>query len=260
MLTISQFADRSGLSPSALRFYQRKGLLLPAGRRENGYRVYAPGQVDEARFLSSLRAAGIPIAAIREFLRLNGRAREAMLTTWQQQMTARLLSLQIADQYLRGMKSSQPQVHLEHWREPSVVIWFPATAPAGPLPFRADVTARKKELGRRRVPVLTSGYVRTLDLVDGQLHGEVGFRIKPGRRLPQGARRQDVPPTLFATLECAAQGDKAAHRVFRFLHGLGFQPEGLHLERYLPGAPDRYLLMMAVRRIQPATAADVRGG
>ncbi|WP_437332078.1 MerR family transcriptional regulator [Sorangium sp. So ce394] len=258
MLTISQFADRCGLSPSALRFYERKGLLLPTGRRANGYRAYAPGQVEEARSISSLRAAGIPIAAIREFLRLSGRAREAMLATWQQEMTARLLSLEIADQYLRGVSSSQLPMHLEHWKERSVLVWYPATAPEGPLAFRADVAARKRELARRRVPVLTSGYVRTLDLRDGELHGEVGFRIRPGRRLPPGARRQDVPPTVFATLECTARDEKAAHRVFRFLHGLGFRPGELHLERYLPGAPDRYLLMMAVRRIQPSGCGGER--
>ncbi|MGK4005751.1 MerR family transcriptional regulator [Sorangium sp. So ce1036] len=261
MLTISQFADQSGISPSALRFYQRKGLLVPASRRENGYRVYAPGQVADARFLSSLRAAGISLSAIREFLRLDGPAREAMLGAWRREMAARLLSLQIADQYLRGMGASQPPLHLEHWKEPSVLVWFPATAPEGPLPFRADVLARKRELLRRGISVLTSGYVRTLDLVDGQLHGEVGFRIQPRRRLPRGARRQDVPPTLFATLECAARDEKAAHRVFRFLHELGFQPEGLHLERYLPGAPDGYLLMIAVQRMQPAAfAAERRSG
>lgn len=248
MLTISQFADRSGLSASALRFYERKGLLPPATRRENGYRAYAPAQVAEARFISSLRAAGIPISAIREFLRRDGRTREAMLATWRQDLSARLLSLQVADQYLRGLKASQPRVHLEHWAEPSVLAWFPVQAPEGALPFRSSVPTHKKELERRGLSILTRGYVRTLDVVDGQLMGEVGFRLKPGKRLPPGARRQDVPPTLFATLECTLRDDLAAHRVFRFLDELGFTPDGLHLERYLPGAADRYLLMMAVRR------------
>ncbi|WP_164016724.1 MerR family transcriptional regulator [Pyxidicoccus trucidator] len=249
MLTISQFADRSGISPSALRFYERKGLLSPATRRENGYRAYAPAQVGDARFISSLRAAGIPISAIREFLRKDGRAREAMLSTWRQDLSARLLSLQVADQYLRGLKASQPRVHLEHWAEPSMLTWFPVSAPEGPLPFLSHVATCKKELERRGLPILTSGYVRTLEVVGGQLSGEVGFRLKPGRRVPQGARRQDVPPTLFATLECTLRDDLAAHRMFRFLDELGFQPDGLHLERYLPGASDRYLLMMAVRRL-----------
>ncbi|WP_437566680.1 hypothetical protein [Sorangium sp. So ce542] len=161
-------------------------------------------------------------------------------------------------QYLRGVTSSQLPMHLEHWKERSVLVWYPATAPEGPLAFRADVAARKRELARRRVPVLTSGYVRTLDLGDGELHGEVGFRIRPGRRLPSGARRQDVPPTVFATLECTVRDEKAAYRVFHLLHGLGFRPGELHLERYLPGAPDRCLLMMAVRRIQPSGSGGGR--
>lgn len=248
MLTISHFSDRCGISPSALRFYERKGLLVPARRRENGYRAYAPEQVADARFLGSLRAAGISLSAIREFLRRDVRARETMLATWRQEMAARLLSLQVADQYLRGLKPARPRVHLEHWSEPSVLLWFPASAPEGPLPFRAAVATYKALLERRGTPVLTRGYVRTLDFVDGQLVGEVGFRTRPGRRAPAGARREEVPPTLFATLECGLRDDVAAHRVFRFLDELGFRPEGLHLERYLPGTSDRYLLMIAVQR------------
>ncbi|WP_141620001.1 MerR family transcriptional regulator [Myxococcus sp. AB036A] len=260
MLTISQFADRCGLAPSALRFYERKGLLLPSARRANGYRAYSPGQVGEARFISSLRAAGISLSAIREFLRKDARTRETMLTSWRQDLSARLLSLQLADQYLRGLgASSGPRVHLEHWVEPSVLVWFPVTAPPGPLAFRAAVPGWKKELERRGIPVLTSGYVRTLDVVDGQLLGEVGFRIKPRRRLPPGSRRQEMAPTLFATLECAVRDDQSAHRVFRFLAELGFRPDGLHLERYLPGVADRYLLMLGVQRLRPGVA-DGEGG
>ncbi|WP_426751467.1 MerR family transcriptional regulator [Myxococcus sp. Y35] len=260
MLTISQFADRCGLSPSALRFYERRGLLVPSARRENGYRAYAPGQVAEARFISSLRAAGISLSAIREFLRQDSRAREQLLTVWRQDLSARLLSLQLADQYLRGLEaSSGPRVHLEHWNEPSVLVWSPVSAPPVPLAFRAAVPMRKKELERRGIPVLTSGYVRTLDIQDGQLRGEVGFRIKPRRRLPPGTRRQDVPPTLFATLECAVRDEPAAHRVFRFLAELGFRPDGLHLERYLPGVSDRYLLMLSVQRLRPEATSEAGG-
>ncbi len=250
MLTISQFADRCGLSASALRFYERRGLLLPSARRENGYRAYSPGQVAEARFISSLRAAGISLSAIREFLRRDARTRESMLAAWRQDLSARLLSLQLADQYLRGLgASSGPRVHLEHWSESSLLVWFPVSAPPGPLAFRGAVPSRKKELERRGIPVLTSGYVRTLDLEAGQLVGEVGFRIKPRRRLPSGCRGQEVPPSLFATLECAVRDEPAAHRVFRFLAELGFRPDGMHLERYLPGVSDRYLLLLGVQRL-----------
>jgi len=248
MLTISQFADRSGLSASALRFYERKGLLTPARRWDNGYRAYSVAQVAEARFISSLRAAGISLSAIRDFLKRDTRARETMLASWRQELAARLLSLQVADQYLRGLGAKAPLLHLEHWAEPSVLVWFPASAPERPLPFRDAVATHKRELERRGTVVLTSGYVRTLDREGGRLVGEVGFRIKAGRRTPPGARRQELAPTLFATLECGLRDDVAAHRVFRLLDELGFTPEGPHLERYLPGAVERYLLMISVRR------------
>ncbi|AGP38621.1 hypothetical protein [Sorangium cellulosum] len=57
---------------------------------------------------------------------------------------------------------------------------------------------------------------------------------------------------MFAILACAARDEKAAHRASRLLHGLGFRPGEFHLERYLPGAPGRYLLVMGGRRIQPS--------
>jgi hypothetical protein len=44
--------------------------------------------------------------------------------------------------------------------------------------------------------------------------------------------------------------------VFRFLDELSFRPGGLYLERYLPGAADRYLLLIA---IEPRSA-DERAG
>ncbi|GEN13162.1 MerR family regulatory protein [Myxococcus fulvus] len=60
MLSISQFSKRCGISASALRFYERKGLLVPVERQENGYRAYSPQQVVEARFRCPLGARRWP--------------------------------------------------------------------------------------------------------------------------------------------------------------------------------------------------------
>ena len=40
-ITISEVAGRTGLAPSALRFYERRGLLKPVGRA-GGKRTYSP--------------------------------------------------------------------------------------------------------------------------------------------------------------------------------------------------------------------------
>ncbi|WP_420034819.1 MerR family transcriptional regulator [Streptomyces sp. cg28] len=66
MRSIGEVARDSGLGVSALRFYDRAGVLVPARVDPvSGYRWYAPGQLDEARVLARLRRAGMPLADIR---------------------------------------------------------------------------------------------------------------------------------------------------------------------------------------------------
>ncbi|MGX1122111.1 DNA-binding transcriptional MerR regulator [Streptomyces ambofaciens] len=66
MRSIGDMARDSGLGVSALRFYDRAGVLVPAWvDPASGYRWYAPEQVDEARLLVRLRRAGMPLADIR---------------------------------------------------------------------------------------------------------------------------------------------------------------------------------------------------
>ncbi|WP_328444692.1 MerR family DNA-binding transcriptional regulator [Streptomyces sp. NBC_00386] len=66
MRSIGEMARDSGLSVSALRFYDRGGVLVPAWVDPvSGYRWYGPGQLDEARLLARLRRAAMPLADIR---------------------------------------------------------------------------------------------------------------------------------------------------------------------------------------------------
>jgi DNA-binding transcriptional MerR regulator len=66
MRSIGEMARDSGLGVSALRFYDRAGVLVPARVDPvSGYRWYAPEQLDEARLLARLRRAGMPLADIR---------------------------------------------------------------------------------------------------------------------------------------------------------------------------------------------------
>ncbi|MGW1401187.1 DNA polymerase III subunit beta family protein [Streptomyces sp. NPDC002405] len=66
MRSIGEMARDSGLSVSALRFYDRAGVLVPAWVDPvSGYRWYDPEQCDEAGLLARLRRAGMPLADIR---------------------------------------------------------------------------------------------------------------------------------------------------------------------------------------------------
>ncbi|MFI9586832.1 MerR family transcriptional regulator [Streptomyces sp. NPDC052236] len=66
MRSIGEMARDSGLSVSALRFYDGAGVLVPAWVDPvSGYRWYGPQQLEEARLLARLRRAGMPLPDIR---------------------------------------------------------------------------------------------------------------------------------------------------------------------------------------------------
>ncbi|SCL60513.1 DNA polymerase III beta subunit, C-terminal domain [Micromonospora yangpuensis] len=68
--SIGEFARASGLSVSALRFYDRSGILTPAlVDPATGYRWYADEQVLPARLVAGLRRVGMPLADIAAALR-----------------------------------------------------------------------------------------------------------------------------------------------------------------------------------------------
>jgi DNA-binding transcriptional MerR regulator len=65
MRGIGEMARASGLSVSALRFYDGAGVLVPAAvDPATGYRRYADGQLRAARLVASLRRVGMPVAEI----------------------------------------------------------------------------------------------------------------------------------------------------------------------------------------------------
>ncbi|MFI6147090.1 MerR family transcriptional regulator [Streptomyces sp. NPDC051109] len=66
MRSIGEMGRDSGMGVSALRFYDRAGVLVPAWVDPvTGYRWYAPEQLDEARLLARLRRSGMPLADVR---------------------------------------------------------------------------------------------------------------------------------------------------------------------------------------------------
>ncbi|MFF7634173.1 MerR family transcriptional regulator [Kitasatospora sp. NPDC008050] len=66
MRSIGQLARESGLTVSALRFYDSAGVFGPARvDPQTGYRWYAPDQLADARLLCRLRRVGLPLAELR---------------------------------------------------------------------------------------------------------------------------------------------------------------------------------------------------
>jgi DNA-binding transcriptional MerR regulator len=66
-LDIGVVAERAGVSASALRFYERRGLIASSGR--NGLRrTFAPDVVDRLTLIACAQAAGFSLAQIGRFL------------------------------------------------------------------------------------------------------------------------------------------------------------------------------------------------
>ncbi len=67
---IGELARDSGLTVSALRFYDTAGVLVPASvDPRTGYRRYGDNQVRDARLIARLRRVGMPLAEICAVLR-----------------------------------------------------------------------------------------------------------------------------------------------------------------------------------------------
>ncbi|MFC7527843.1 MerR family transcriptional regulator [Actinoplanes sp. GCM10030250] len=67
MRGIGEVARASGLSVSALRFYDGAGVLVPAVvDRATGYRRYTADQIRAARLIAGLRRVGMPVAEIAQ--------------------------------------------------------------------------------------------------------------------------------------------------------------------------------------------------
>jgi len=68
-MTIGEFSRRVGVTPSALRYYDDCGLLVPAETDpRTGYRFYAPGQQRRAVLIRLLRDAGLALSDVRRIL------------------------------------------------------------------------------------------------------------------------------------------------------------------------------------------------
>ncbi len=75
MFTIGKLASLSGVSNDALRYYEREGLLAPAGKSPAGFRLYDQDAARRIRFIKQAQECGFTLAEIRELLVLRTRDR-----------------------------------------------------------------------------------------------------------------------------------------------------------------------------------------
>lgn len=76
--TISEIADKMGVSIHTLRFYDKEG-LLPFVDRINGRRVFKDEDFPWLRVIRCLKNSGMPIHEIRAYIELCGKGDESLL-------------------------------------------------------------------------------------------------------------------------------------------------------------------------------------
>lgn len=81
MLTIGELAARSGVAPSALRFYEAKGLIASV-RTGGNQRRYEPSQLRRVAFIRIAAQVGVPLSQIAAALRDLPRSRTPTKADW----------------------------------------------------------------------------------------------------------------------------------------------------------------------------------
>ncbi|MDQ7013167.1 MAG: MerR family transcriptional regulator [Planctomycetota bacterium] len=89
-LTIGQLARAAGVPTSSVRYYERRGLLVPDARTGSGYRQYSAASLERLRFIRAAKAAGFTLANIEALLEAAEGAGDAARNEVQQLIQARL--------------------------------------------------------------------------------------------------------------------------------------------------------------------------
>ncbi len=69
-LTIGQLAKTAGVNVQTVRYYERRNLLQPTGRKASGYRVYGDDVLKRLRFIKNAQALGFTLHEINDLLNL----------------------------------------------------------------------------------------------------------------------------------------------------------------------------------------------
>lgn len=105
-----------GIGVQTLHYYEREGLIPAPARSDSGYRLYTPPLVDRVHFIRKAQALGLPLAEVRDILRLTeegaspcARVRAA-LTEKLREVNERLLDLESFRDELAALVAQAPSL------------------------------------------------------------------------------------------------------------------------------------------------------
>lgn len=193
-MTIQDFSKRTGISKSALRYYESKNLLR-ATRSENGYRLYTADQIPVVKLISSLRLAGVKIKDIQAYLEEEDeQTKSEMLADWKKSIREQLDILKVGLRYLESYSQTEEIYLIE--KEEENVIWFTAEADVGM--FKSKFVEKGMQLKNLNIPIHNCYFVYLSG--EGRIKGKLGFGVPfaiPEHQLPQGFSVEKMPPNIY---------------------------------------------------------------
>ena len=104
-MKIGELAKRTGLTPSAIRFYESKGLLNSVARQTNGYREYPLEAVAVLSVIVNAQQTGFTLDEIKQVLPED-------FSSWQHDRLIEALRGKIRDIESMEVKLAQNKAHL----------------------------------------------------------------------------------------------------------------------------------------------------
>jgi DNA-binding transcriptional MerR regulator len=81
-LRIGAVARQAGVSVDTVRYYERRGLLRPAGRLPSGYRLYSGSAVARIRLARQLQALGMTLEEVAATLQAHDAGGDCASERW----------------------------------------------------------------------------------------------------------------------------------------------------------------------------------
>ena len=106
---LNELAEKAGMTKDTLRYYEKIGLLPMVPRDHQGRRRYPVKLLEWLRFLHQMKAAGMSLKAIREYIRLLDSypgaldEREGLLVEAREKLQEEILQLQEKVQQADGI-------------------------------------------------------------------------------------------------------------------------------------------------------------
>lgn len=108
--TIGELGERTGCPVQTIRYYEREGLLPPAGRTRGNYRLYGPTHLERLSFIRNCRALDMTLQEIQLLLSVRDAPQRncdevnAVVDRHIEQVAQRIQELQQLQVRLKGLR------------------------------------------------------------------------------------------------------------------------------------------------------------